>query len=119
MWADFLLLRDVDWRHFADWADVAERSGAGLEEGSREKPSASGGEDDRPGSETDPSWLWLLLKVQLLPFILLRLPIELRMMVARLIDSLDRSNVEVIFRSRLVLMRFCRSEENVPTLETT
>lgn len=118
VWADFLLLRDADWRHFADCADDTDRNGAGLEEGSREKPSASGGEDDKPGSETEPSWLWLLLKVQLLPFILLRLPMELRMMVARLMDSLDRSKFEAVLRSRLVLMRLWRSEENVPTLET-
>lgn len=91
----------------ADCVDDAERKGGGLEEEKREKPSeASGGEDDRPGSETEPSWLWLLRKVQLLPFILLRLPMELRMMVARLIDSFDRSRLEAALRSMLVLMRF-------------
>lgn len=87
-----------------------------MEGGStEEKPTARGGEDEeQPGSEAVPSWLRLLLKVQGLPFILLRLPMELRMTVARLIDSFDRSRLAAILRSRLVLIRFCRSEEKVP-----
>lgn len=90
-----------------------------MEGGSREaKPTARGGEEEEPGSETVPSWLWLLLKVQALPFILLRLPMELRMTVARLMDSLDRSRLVATLRSRLVLIRFCKSEEKVPALET-
>lgn len=91
----------------------------GVDGGSREeKPKASGGEEEEPWSEVVPSWLWLLLKVQVLPFILLRLPMELRMTVARLMDSLDRSRLAAILRSRLVLIRFCKSDEKVPAYVT-
>ena len=86
-----------------------------MEGGSREeKPKVRGGEEEEPGSDTVPSWLKLLLKVQALPFILLMLPMELRMTVDRLRDNLDRSRLAATFRSRLVLIRFCKSEENVP-----
>lgn len=67
-----------------------------------------------PGSETVPSWLWLLLKVQALPFILLRLPMELRMTVALLMDSFERSRLAATLRSKLVLILFCKSDEKVP-----
>lgn len=84
-----------------------------MEGGSREeKPTARGGDEEEPGSETVPSWLWLLLKVQALPFILLRLPMELRMTV--LMDSLDRSRLAGTWRSKLVRIRFFKSEEKVP-----
>lgn len=119
MWADFLLLLEVDWSDFADGTDATETNDGGVEGGSREeKPTARGGEEEEPGSEVVPSWLRLLLKVQALPFILLRLPMELRMTVARLKDSLDRSRLAAILRSWLVLIRFCRSEEKVPAYET-
>lgn len=98
---------------------AAEMNVGGMDGGSREeKPTASGGEEEEPGSEVVPSWLWLLLKVQVLPFILLRLPMELRMTVARLMDSLDRSRLAAILRSRLVLIRFCKSDEKVPAYVT-
>lgn len=91
----------------AEGTDAAEENDGGVEGGSsEEKPTARGGEEEVPGSETVPSWLWLLLKVQALPFILLRLPMELRMTVARLMDSLDRSRLAASLRSGLVLIRF-------------
>lgn len=87
----------------------------GVEGSSREeKPTARGGEVEVPGSETVPSWLWLLLKVQALPFILLRLPMELRMTVALLMDSFERSRFAATLRSKLVLILFCKSDEKVP-----
>lgn len=82
-----------------------------MEGGSRKE---RGGEPEEPGSEAVPSWLWLLLNVQALPFILLRLPMELRMTVERFSDSLDRSRLAGTLRSRLVLIRFFKSEEKVP-----
>lgn len=113
MCADFLLLLEVGCRDFVEGTEAAEEKDGGVEGGSSEE-KASGGEEEDPGSEAVPSWLWLLLKVQALPFILLRLPMELRMTVARLMDSLDRSRLAATLRSRLVLIRFCRSEEKVP-----
>lgn len=116
MCADFLLLLEVAGRGFVEGTEDAEENDGGVEGGSKEaKPAVRGGEEEVPGSETVPSWLWLLLKVQALPFILLRLPMELRMTVARLID---RSRLAAAFRSRLVLIRFCKSEEKVPAWET-
>lgn len=108
----------MDWRDFVEGTEAAERNDGGVEGGSREeKPTARRGEEEDPGSEVVPSWLWLLLKVQALPFILLRLPMELRMTVARLMESLDRSRFAAILRSRFVLIRFCKSEEKVPAWE--
>lgn len=114
MCADFLLLLDAAGTGFAVDIDVAGETAGGVEGGSREVKPTEGGGEEHPGSETAPSWLWLLLKVQALPFILLRLPMELRMTVARLMDSLDRSRFAVTFRSKLVRIRFCKSEENIP-----
>lgn len=114
MWADFLLLLEAGGRGLFEGSEGAEEDG-GVEGGSREeKPTARGGEEEQPGSEAVPSWLWLLLNVQALPFILLRLPMELRMTVARLMDSLDRSRFAATLRPWLVLIRFWKSEENVP-----
>lgn len=114
VWADFLLLLDVAGRDFIG-TEAAEENDGGVEGGSREeKPTARGGEEEAPGSETAPLWLRLLLNVQALPFILLRLPMELRMTVARLMDSVDRSRLAGTLRSKLVLIRFCKSEEKVP-----
>lgn len=116
MCADFLRLLDVGWWNFVEGTEAAEEEkDGGVEGGSREvKPTVRGGEEEEPGSEAVPSWLWLLLKVQALPFILLRLPMELRMTVARLMGRLDRSMLAAALRSRLVLIRFFKSEEKVP-----
>lgn len=115
MCADFLLLLEVDWRDFVEGTEAAEANDGGVEGGSTEaRPTARGGEEEEPGSEAVPSWLWLLWKVQALPFILLRLPMELRMTVARLMESLDRSRLAASLRSGLVRIRFCKSEEKVP-----
>lgn len=100
----------------ADGSEVTEEKEGDVEEGRREV--RGGEEEEETGSEAVPSWLWLLLKVQALPFILLRLPMELRMTVARLRDSLDRSRLGGTLRSRLVLIRFCKSEEKVPAYKT-
>lgn len=121
--ADFLRLLDVACRDLAEGAATAtaaapETKACGVEGGSsEEKPTAvgsGGGEEEEPGSEAVPSRLWLLLKVQLLPLILLRLPMELRMTVARLRGSLDPCRSSAVLRSRLVLIRFCKSDEKAP-----
>lgn len=71
-----------------------------------------GGTKDVKGTEVElvsailPSHL---LNVQGVPVILLRLPMEFRMTVALL-----RSKLATALRSRLVLIRFFRSEEKVP-----
>lgn len=114
MCADFLLLLEAVWRGLVKGTEAAEENDGGVEEGSSEEKPTGDGEEGVPGSEMAPSWLWLLLKVQALPFILLRLPMEFRMTVARLRDILDRSRLLADFRSKFVLMRFCKSEENVP-----
>lgn len=111
--ADFLLLLEAVCRGFEDGPEAAEDSDGGAEDGSS-AVKLTGEEEEVPGSETAPPWLWLLLKVQALPFILLRLPMELRMTVARLMDILGRSRLVATFRSKLVLIRFCRSDEKVP-----
>lgn len=79
---------------------------------------AGGGEEEEPWSEAVPSRLWLLLKVQLLPLILLRLPMESRMTVARLRGTLDTCRSSAVLRSELVLIRFCRSDEKAPAWGT-
>lgn len=113
MCADFLLLLDAVWRGLVKGAEVVEEK-EGVEGGIREEKPTGEEEDGVPGSETVPSWLWLRLKVQALPFILLRLPMEFRMTVARLMDISERSRFLTDFRSKLVLIRFCKSEENIP-----
>lgn len=60
----------------------------------------------------------LFLKVQQLPFILLRLPMELRMTVALLMDSFEMSTAGSVLRSEHVLIRFLMSEEKEPALGT-
>lgn len=61
---------------------------------------------------------WFFLKVQQLPFILLRLPMELRMTVALLMDSFEISRAGSGLRSELVLIRFFMSDEKEPALGT-
>ncbi len=56
----------------------------------------------------------LFLKVQQLPFILLRLPMELRMTVALLMDSFEMSRAGSGLRSEHVLIRFFMSDEKEP-----
>lgn len=113
--ADFLRLLDVACRDRAEGAATA-AAACGVEGGSsEEKPTVvGGGEEEEPGSEAVPSRLWLLLKVQLLPLILLRLPMELRMTVARLRCRLEPCRSSAVWRSVLVLIRFCRSDEKAP-----
>lgn len=62
--------------------------------------------------------LSLFLKVQQLPFILLRLPMELRMTVALLMDSFEMSRAGSGLRSEDVLIRFLMSDEKEPALGT-
>jgi hypothetical protein len=85
--------------------------GGGVEGGSsEERPVASGGEEEEEEEEEQEAWP--RRKRQALPFILLRLPMELRMTVARLRHSLDMPSAARW--SWLVRIRFCRSDEKLP-----
>ena len=111
MWADLRRLFDEGGTDLEEVIaeEVPWEKGGGVDGGRREK----GGGELELGSEV---LLSLLLKVQGLPFILLRLPMELRMTVARFMDRVDRSRLAAAFRSKLVLIRFWMSEEKEPAL---
>lgn len=107
MWADLRLLLDEGGSDLDEATEVVGGKGGGVKGGTKD---VKGGEVEF-GSVILPS---LLLNVQGLPLILLRLPMEFRMTVALLIDQVERSKLATALRSRLVLIRFFRSEEKVP-----
>lgn len=82
---------------------LSDREG-GVEGGTRVR-------NEGVSADFSPEAASVLLKVQQLPFILLRLPIELRMTVALLMDNLEISRPGSCLQSRLVLIRLLILDE--------
>lgn len=102
VWADLRRLLEDGGMDFAV-SRLLEREG-GVEGGTKVW-------NEGMSAECRPVVLSVLLKVQQLPLILLRLPMEFRMTVALLMDSLEMSRLGSCLQSRLVRIRLLILDE--------